>query len=624
MNNNSKKICSVFLACMMFFSIMSNIFIISASAEDESDYIEVVTAEDIVDSQNESVTTDETVIDVQNELENEETDTTNANDDPIICTLCGGEHNILDCDKKCLEHGIEHLDINCTRHLICSLCGVNGHKSEECPEKCALHGAEHKDMDCERHLLVCDLCGKKEHIKNDCPERCEIHGAEHTNSQCPNNFKTNDNVYVANYQVVDNNGSVVANVKPGDKVIVAVSIIDERIKFEDFAIPANTSATNRIHISMAQGAFSINSSSDITSNTRQGVNVNSESGAYTALCYTIEFRNVTYLGGEPEFDFSIAYTGYGDNPVISNNVPLPYEQKHISVNVSQASDDATAPTVILNKAEYGNMVTVGQPFTLYTTATNTSENLKLENVSVKIELPSGINMASGNNHVLIGEINEKGNINHNFNLIVDKAENDITSMPVKLIYSFEARVGGKRTQYTSEQEVSISVQQPTRFEIQSIASDIEMFVTDESFLSTLLANKGKTIVYNVTAELISNTLSAYDVQFLGNIAPGTSAEATFDFTASEVGTSTGKVYITYEDAAGMQHNMERDFSISVVEEMEWDEPVLTPPTPTEQNNNNTIVFTVISLTICAATGLIIYRKKKAKSLSELEDEDEDI
>ena len=64
MNNNSKKICSVFIACMMFFSMMSNIFIISASAEDENDYIEVVTAEDIVDSQNESVTTDETVIDV--------------------------------------------------------------------------------------------------------------------------------------------------------------------------------------------------------------------------------------------------------------------------------------------------------------------------------------------------------------------------------------------------------------------------------------------------------------------------------------------------------------------------------------------------------------------------------
>ena len=55
MNNNSKKICSVFLICIMLFSMMSNIFTISASAEDESDYIEVVTAEGIVDSQNEAV-----------------------------------------------------------------------------------------------------------------------------------------------------------------------------------------------------------------------------------------------------------------------------------------------------------------------------------------------------------------------------------------------------------------------------------------------------------------------------------------------------------------------------------------------------------------------------------------
>ncbi|MBQ3009529.1 MAG: LPXTG cell wall anchor domain-containing protein, partial [Oscillospiraceae bacterium] len=136
--------------------------------------------------------------------------------------------------------------------------------------------------------------------------------------------------------------------------------------------------------------------------------------------------------------------------------------------------------------------------------------------------------------------------------------------------------------------------------------------------------KGKTTVYNVTAELVSDTLTAYDVEFLGNIAPGASAEASFDFTASQMGTATGKILITYEDASGTETTMEQSFTIEVIEEPVWNEPVYTEPAVEPEQNNMTTYIVLGVIAAAAAGGFVVYKKKKAKKLAELEDEDEDI
>jgi LPXTG-motif cell wall-anchored protein len=157
-------------------------------------------------------------------------------------------------------------------------------------------------------------------------------------------------------------------------------------------------------------------------------------------------------------------------------------------------------------------------------------------------------------------------------------------------------------------------------------NDMEMFMGNESYMSASLVNKGKTTVYNVTAELVSDTLTAYDVEFLGNIMPGSTASAEFDFTASQVGTSNGKLVVTYEDASGTQYTLERDFSIEVMEEMVWDEPVVDMPAVEPAVPKTSFVPYIIGgAVIVAAGGFFFWKKKKnAKRKAELEDEDEDI
>ncbi|MBR4036300.1 MAG: hypothetical protein IKJ05_06180 [Oscillospiraceae bacterium] len=435
---------------------------------------------------------------------------------------------------------------------------------------------------------------------------------------------TNDNIYIANYRVVNSSGSPLAKVNPGDKVILSVSVIDERIKADEFGVPAGQN-TGRIHINMGQGAFSIPSSAVIDVKMRNPVTVMNADGIdYQALSYTVTFRDVTYLGGAPALGFGISYTGRNGTNT-DNNMPLPYPHTTLNMNVTQATDDVPAPQIILNNANYGKVAIIGEPFALVTTATNTSTNLDLDNVSLKIVLPQGITLSTGNSQVLIGQVAKGGTIDHTFALIAEGVANDVKSLPVQLIYSYEAFVGGKRTQFTSQQDISINVQQPTRFEIQNMFNDMEMFMGNESYMSASLVNKGKTTVYNVTAELVSETLTAYDVEFLGNIMPGSTANAEFDFTASQVGTSTGKLVVTYEDASGTQYTMERDFSIEVMEQPVWNEPVVDMPVMEPEQPSIPVIPVVIGAVAIAAGGFFFWKKKqKAKRLAELEDEDEDI
>ena len=622
-----EKIMSMAMAVIMVFSMWGDVFAVTASAT-----LDTTTQETVV--------ADTTVTDTPPETEAtprpadptpEPTPTPQPTPEPTptpvpVCVLCGGEgHADLDCPNKCKEHGTAHLDVNCSRHLVCTLCTLTGHIAEDCPSQCSEHGTQHKDTDCPRHSAVCGLCNKTGHETADCPSQCVQHGTQHLDKDCPRNFTTNDSVYITNYQVVDFNGNPLAQVKPGDKVIVAVTVIDERVRAEDFGSLADGARTDRIHATMTQGSFTIPYSGNISTRIRNNVKVNGTSGAYNALCYTVEFRDVTYLGGTPEFAFSIAYTGYNFNPLTSNNTPLPYPQKTLSLSVTQATDDVPAPTIILNSANYGKVATIGEPFTLATVATNTSSNLELDNVSVKVVLPSGINMASGNSQVLIGNVGKSGTINHTFHLIAEGVANDVTSLPVQLVYTFEAFVNGKRTQFTSTQDISINVQQPTRFAIQGITNDAEMYMNNESYVSVALVNKGKTTVYNVTAELVSDTLTAYEVEFLGNITPGSSSEASFDFTASQLGTATGKILITYEDAQGTETTMEQSFTIEVLEEPVWDEPAFTEPVVTEPEPAVSPVVIVGVLAVAAAGGFFFWKKKQAaKRKAELEDEDEDI
>ncbi|MEG1781982.1 MAG: hypothetical protein RR253_01905, partial [Oscillospiraceae bacterium] len=324
------------------------------------------------------------------------------------------------------------------------------------------------------------------------------------------------------------------------------------------------------------------------------------------------------------FGFGVSYTGHQDgNAAVDNNVPMPYPYTALSMNVTQATDDVPAPTIILNSANYGKVAIIGEKFTLATVATNTSSNLDLENVSIKIDLPAGITLAGGNSQVLMGKVAKQGTIKHNYSLIAEGVANDVTTLPVTITYTFEAFVAGKRTAFTSEQKLSINVQQPTRFDIASTDFSQQVFMNQSGYLSAQLVNKGKTTVYNVTAEIKGEKLSGMQVAFVGNVAPGTTQEASFDFTPSEMGNVKGQLIVTYEDASGTQSTLTHDFSIEVMEDMGM-KPGIDIPVDVPEPKQNFVPYIIVAVILIAGAAFVFIKRRKKKKLQELEDEDEDI
>lgn len=283
-----------------------------------------------------------------------------------------------------------------------------------------------------------------------------------------------------------------------------------------------------------------------------------------------------------------------------------------------------APTIILNSANYGKTVNAGDKFTLATSAVNTSSNLDLENVSVKIVLPTGLSMASGNTQVLIGSVGKNGTINHNFSLVADNIQGENATLPVSLVYTFEAFVGGKRQQFTSEQQVSVNVQQPIRFSMNDFSASDSFYQTETGNVSFSLVNKGKSAVYNVQVELISEDFTGADVEFIGNIDSGSSKSVDIDYNATKVGTGKGKIVVSYEDSAGKVTTMEKEFTSEVTEYVQPDSPDIAPVEPDDEKPS-VVPYVIGGIAIVGAVAaFVIIKKKKARRVAELEDEDEDI
>ncbi len=416
-------------------------------------------------------------------------------------------------------------------------------------------------------------------------------------------------VFVQNYVILDVNGNELSTVKPGQKIKLAISVVDNRVLYLN-------NPPSQVRARLSQGSFINNDINNISYKVRDVGTVDNRK----ILAYSIVFHDVTYNGGSSEASFDVSYI----ENVGGQEIPLAVPQSTLKLTITQAVDDVPEPKVILNSANYGGVAYVGKEFSLNTTATNTSQFIPLENVSVKVELPAGIAMASGNSQALIGKVDKNGKINHSFELVVTGIDNNVSSLPVKVIYEFEAYVKGERKTYTTQQDVAINVQQETKFDISKLEYMETISAGEESNISVFLINKGKTSVNNVTAEVESSAINGPQTVFVGNVEPGSENTADIYFTIDQPGTASGKVIITYEDSKGVQNKIEKEFSMEVMEAMDsgMDLPIVEPEIVQESGFPWVAVIVSIVVIAGAVGGFIFYKKQKAKKM--IEDEDEDI
>lgn len=359
--------------------------------------------------------------------------------------------------------------------------------------------------------------------------------------------------------------------------------------------------------------------------------ITASKGVGGKLQLNVHLSDLVYTGSGDTVEFVIGYKVSGEEYRYTMSMKIPGCIPYVDKDDPEEDDedvnlDPLIPHIIVSQYDYGTtQVSAGQVIDLNLSFENTSTQYDLDNIVMKITTPDGFSITSSSNtyhfdHLDVGEsISKTISMQANPNA-------EAQSYAINIEFSFQYIANDTRKSGESSESISIPVTQPDRFSVDEIQVPTSLYVGDEYNLSINFVNKGKTQVYNVTAELRGNMQNSGERTFIGNVASGAEESADFYVTPTEAGKMEGEVVISYEDASMNVREVTRPFTI-MVEEMPYVDPGIdfpvVDPQPTEEPSlftvQNVVLF-VVAAGVAGATGYMTVLKIKAKR-SEFDDED---
>lgn len=429
-------------------------------------------------------------------------------------------------------------------------------------------------------------------------------------------------VKVTGYTVLDAAGNELQKVQPGQKCQIVISLLDERYNAGAMPGGADTGTYANVKITSTT-SFASPSLGDIRLTT---IHTDKPDEYKNGLKYGIIFNDITYLGGSNTLAFDLSYA----------------DQRVELVNLSQAISQCSAngasgnssikPSVMVKDSSYGKpQIAAGETFTLNLTSYNTSNSTGISNVTTTLTLPETLTLAGGSNSVMTANVAAGGSFTNAFQLMAQpSAATGIANITVQ--YTFYSATGEE--QLTSSQMITVSIVQPDRFSFSSMEVPDEVFTGEENTISLGFVNKGKGILYNVSAEISGNLKNPGQAQYLGNLQPGAEGSVDFVIASDTAQTVSGTITLTYEDIAGNQTTQTKEYSVTVTEMTGMDgsfpggvvDPTIDPMEPQPSAGMPVWGWAIIAVVVVvgAVVAFKIVKKRKAKKeLKELEEEDED-
>ncbi len=277
------------------------------------------------------------------------------------------------------------------------------------------------------------------------------------------------------------------------------------------------------------------------------------------------------------------------------------------------------PIVILSKYNYGgSSVAAGSSTNLSFSFTNTSKNIKIENVMVTV--------TGGQDLMLNGSTNT-----FYFESVAASGSKTVT-VPMKAAQLISASAQGVQIAVTYEYvdqnarksgsatlSLSVPLYQPDRFELSEPKTSYTGYVGEETSLTIDYVNKGKSAISNVEATISGDIDSPTPYQRVGTIDGGKNGTIAFAVTPQLEGENQVKIVITYEDSNG--NTKERVFE-ATVEAMAYepsdpgmDDPGMIDPEPQSTFPWKYVIIAAVAALIVLLIVLRI-RKKKAKQKAE--------
>lgn len=423
-------------------------------------------------------------------------------------------------------------------------------------------------------------------------------------------------------QIIASNITGSSRITKGRSITIDATILDISHTFGDGENPDDV--VDNEYVSFKQGDFKRGTASGDTV-------VSVTKGAGNKLQLVIQMKDLVYTGSGDTVEFVVGYTINGEEYTHNMSMKIPGCIPYVDKDDPEEDDedvnlDPLIPHIIVSQYDYGTtQVSAGQVIDLNLSFENTSTQYDLDNIVMKITTPDGFSITSSSNtyhfdHLDVGEsISKTISMQANPNA-------EAQSYAINIEFSFQYIANDTRKSGESSESISIPVTQPDRFSVDEIQVPTSLYVGDEYNLSINFVNKGKTQVYNVTAELRGNMQNSGERSFIGNVASGAEESADFYVTPTEAGKMEGEVVISYEDASMNVREVTRPFTI-MVEEMPYVDPGIdfpvVDPQPTEEPSlftvQNVVLF-VVAAGVAGATGYMTVLKIKAKR-SEFDDED---
>lgn len=297
------------------------------------------------------------------------------------------------------------------------------------------------------------------------------------------------------------------------------------------------------------------------------------------------------------------------------------------------------PYLLLQEYSTGSgQVAAGSEFNLSFTCRNTSQQIDLENIIVKVAPGEGLQVVDSTNVFYLPIINKNDTFDKEVRIAV-LTNAEAGSHPIDITFTYEYVMGGVRQKGEMTQQISVETIQPDRFSVDPVSDLLESSVGEEIYITSKYVNKSRGDIYNLSATLVGDFNGAGQVEHVGNVAAGVSGEIEFSFTPDTAGTLAGEIAYTYEDAAGSVRSVSVPFSTTILEapaddmmtgmDMNFDETV-EPEVPEQsfwdklKDPNSWQMWAAVGGVCLVVVIIIVTVIKRKKAAAEFEDDDETV
>lgn len=231
-----------------------------------------------------------------------------------------------------------------------------------------------------------------------------------------------------------------------------------------------------------------------------------------------------------------------------------------------SSAEKPVPNVVVQKFEYGGKpVAAGGRFPLSFIFENTG-TVKVENIVVTVDGGECFTVDGGSNTSHYDALGAGKTLTQELPMqAVPTCKSGAQAITVSFKYEYVD--AGKRAPVTSDIRLSVPVSQPDRFQLNP-PSAASFTAGEEGEITLAYVNKGRADIGNLEAQLVGEGFeSPAKVQYLGNVAAGTSGSIGFALTPEAAGKLDLTVKVTYEDADLQVQTKEFPLSLTVEEGM---------------------------------------------------------